>query len=85
MVLPPKGLAALGPWSCLAHSVYTSDQKGIRDRRCALDVPAGYLHLGFIVISVPNLGLIAAMIVIFAIALLAPFPRGRRESGGDGT
>ena len=50
----------------------------------ALDVPAGYLHLGFIVISVPNLALIAAMIGIFVIALLAPFPGKGREGGGDG-
>jgi len=46
-----------------------------------VDNPAGYLHLGFIVISLPNLALIAAMIVLFVIALVVPFPRegGRRE------
>jgi hypothetical protein len=47
-----------------------------------LDIPAGYLHLGFIIISVPNLALIAAMIGIFVIALLAPFPG--EGSGGAG-
>lgn len=47
----------------------------------ALDNPAAYLHLGFIVISVPNLALIAAMVVLFVIALVVPFPR---ESGGGG-
>lgn len=44
-----------------------------------MDNPASYLHLGFIVISLPNLALIAAMIVLFAIAVFAPFPR---EGGG---
>jgi hypothetical protein len=49
-----------------------------------VDNPAGYLHLGFIVISVPNLALIAAMVVVFVIALLVPFPReGGRRGGGS--
>ena len=50
-----------------------------------MDNPAGYLHLGFIVISLPNLALIAAMVVVFVIALLVPFPRegGRRGGGGS--
>ena len=48
-----------------------------------MDNPAGYLHLGFIVISLPNLALIAAMVVLFVVALVVPFPReGGR--GGDG-
>jgi hypothetical protein len=38
-----------------------------------MDSPAGYLHLGFILISYPNLAVIAGMVVLFAIALLAPF------------
>jgi hypothetical protein len=48
-----------------------------------VDVPAGYLHLGFIIISVPNLALIAAMIGIFVIALLAPFPGRHGRSAGE--
>ncbi len=44
-----------------------------------MDNPASYLHLGFIVISLPNLALIAAMVVLFAIAVVAPFPRGGRR------
>jgi hypothetical protein len=49
-----------------------------------VDNPAAYLHLGFIVISLPNLALIAAMVVIFVIALLVPFPReGGRRGGGS--
>ncbi len=45
-----------------------------------MDSPAGYLHLGFIVISVPNLALILAMILLFVTALVAPFP----SEGGSG-
>jgi len=44
-----------------------------------MDIPAGYLHLGFIVISVPNLALILAMILLFVVALIAPFPREGRD------
>ena len=41
-----------------------------------MDTPATYLHWGFILISVPNLLVIAAMIVLFALALVVPFPHG---------
>jgi hypothetical protein len=40
----------------------------------AMDQPAGYLHWGFILISWPNLLLIGLMVVIFALALILPFP-----------
>ena len=40
-----------------------------------MDSPATYFHWGFILISIPNLLVIAGMIVLFAIALIAPFPR----------
>jgi len=46
-----------------------------------MDSPATYLHWGFILISVPNLLVIGTMIVLFAIALIAPFPHG--EEGDD--
>ncbi|MDQ6898652.1 MAG: hypothetical protein M3072_03960 [Candidatus Dormibacteraeota bacterium] len=39
-----------------------------------MDSPATYLHWGFILISAPNAALILGMIVLFIIALLAPFP-----------
>jgi hypothetical protein len=49
-----------------------------------VDSPASYVHLGFVVISVPNLALIAAMVVLFVIALVLPFPReGGRRGGGE--
>ena len=47
-----------------------------------MDSPAGYLHLGVILISYPNLIVIGGMIVLFAIALFAPFPHA--EGGHDG-
>jgi hypothetical protein len=47
-----------------------------------MDSPTTYFHWGFILISVPNLLVIAGMIVLFAVALVAPFPHG--EEGKDG-
>jgi hypothetical protein len=44
-----------------------------------MDNPATYLHWAFILISVPNLLLIAGMIVVFALALVLPFPRHDEE------
>jgi hypothetical protein len=45
-------------------------------REAGMDIPASYLDLGFIHISIPNLAVIVGMIVLFAIALFAPFPHG---------
>ncbi len=47
-----------------------------------MDAPASYLQLGFIVISIPNLMVIAGMIVLFIVALVAPFP-GHRDIVDD--
>jgi hypothetical protein len=41
-----------------------------------LDTPASYLNLGFIILSLPNLLLIAGMVLLFAVALFLPFPHG---------
>jgi hypothetical protein len=41
-----------------------------------VDTPAQYFRWGFILISVPNLIVIGGMVVLFAIALIAPFPHG---------
>ncbi len=46
-----------------------------------MDSPTTYFHWGFILISVPNLLVIAGMIVLFAIALVAPFSH-RGDSDG---
>jgi hypothetical protein len=51
----------------------------------ALDGPAQYLSWNFILISIPNILVIAAMIVVFLLALLAPFPHGdSRQETSDG-
>jgi quinol-cytochrome oxidoreductase complex cytochrome b subunit len=42
-----------------------------------MEAPATYLHFWFILISVPNLLIIGAMIVLFVLALVVPFPRHR--------
>ena len=47
-----------------------------------LNSPAHYLSWGWVSISVPNLAVIALMLVIFGLALFLPFPKDR--SGGDG-
>jgi hypothetical protein len=39
-----------------------------------LDSPATYLNWNFILISIPNVLMILGMVVVFVIALLAPFP-----------
>ena len=44
-----------------------------------MDSPATYLHWGFILISWPNLLVIVGMIVLFALALVVPFPHGGEE------
>jgi hypothetical protein len=42
-----------------------------------LDQPGTYLHWSIFTVSVANLVLIAVMVVIFAVALLLPFPKAR--------
>lgn len=49
-----------------------------------LSGPARYLHWGIIQISVTNFVVIVAMIVVFVLALIVPFPgteRGARRHG----
>jgi hypothetical protein len=47
-----------------------------------MDSPATYLHWEFILISVPNLLVIIGMIVLFAVALVVPFPHGGESEDG---
>jgi hypothetical protein len=47
-----------------------------------MDSPTNYFHWGFILISLPNLLVIAGMVVLFAVALVLPFPHGGKS--GDG-
>ena len=44
-----------------------------------MDAPAQYVSWNFVLISIPNILMIAGMIVVFVLALLAPFPHD--ESG----
>jgi len=44
-----------------------------------LDGRPHYLHSGWFLISVANLGVIISMIVVFVLAILLPFPHGRPE------
>jgi hypothetical protein len=49
-----------------------------------MDQPAPYVHWGFLFISLPNLVLILVMVLLFAVALLAPFPGHRGPRRGSG-
>ena len=42
-----------------------------------LNGPGHYLHWGVIQISVANLVVIAVMLLIFVLAIVLPFPKGR--------
>jgi len=49
-----------------------------------MDQPAPYVHWGFLLISLPNLVLIMVMVLLFVVALLAPFPGHRSHRRGSG-
>jgi len=40
---------------------------------------ATYLHVGWVSISVPNLIVIVVMLVVFVLAIVLPFPKGRER------
>ncbi|MDA8393235.1 MAG: hypothetical protein M0Z87_10690 [Actinomycetota bacterium] len=44
-----------------------------------LSHPATYLHWGVLLVSVPNLVVVAVMVLLFGLALALPFP-GRERS-----
>jgi hypothetical protein len=48
-----------------------------------MDSPTPYLQWQFILISLPNLLVIIGMVVLFAVALVAPFPHGGGSDGRD--
>jgi hypothetical protein len=48
-----------------------------------MDAPASYVHFWFILISVPNLLIIGGMILLFVIALFAPFPRHKASKPAE--
>lgn len=44
-----------------------------------MNANAHYFHAGFVLISVANLVVIILMILVFAVAILAPFPGSSRR------
>ena len=48
-----------------------------------MDSPASYFNWSFISISLPNLALMAGMIVAFAAAVLLPFPFTHKSDDPD--
>ena len=44
-----------------------------------LNSPGYYIHWGFVQISLANLIVILLMVVVFVVALFAPFPGGRNR------
>ncbi|HEY8755912.1 MAG TPA: hypothetical protein VIN65_06130 [Candidatus Dormibacteraeota bacterium] len=49
-----------------------------------MDAPAPYFHWGFVQISLPNLVVIAVMLLLFALALVLPFPGHGGDDRSDG-
>ena len=43
-----------------------------------------YVSWGVVQISVTNLAIVAAMLVVFVVAVVMPFGRGREPRDGDG-
>jgi hypothetical protein len=41
----------------------------------AIPLDAGFVHWGFVNLSVPNIIVIVTMIVLFVLALVVPFPK----------
>src|SRR5579859_6444306 len=65
------------------HQMYTAALAVPRFAAIDLNQPGRYLHWSIFDVSVANLVLIAVMVVIFAAALLIPFPgRHRAEPAG---
>jgi hypothetical protein len=50
-----------------------------RPLEVVMDEPATYLHWGVVQISIANLAVIGLMLLVFVLALLLPFPGGRRR------
>jgi len=46
-----------------------------------LNHPASYIHWLFVDVSVSNVLVVVAMFVVFAAAVLLPFPHGRSRAG----
>jgi hypothetical protein len=64
----------------LAHMAWTASLARASIASGNLNRPARYLDWGPVQISVGNLVMIAIGLVLFALALLLPFPKGRRRT-----
>lgn len=47
-----------------------------------MDLKAVYIHLGWFQISITNLLVILAMLALFGLALVLPFPGSKSENAG---
>lgn len=56
---------------------------GAEPARAAIDAAPYYLHWGVIQISLANFLIIAAMIAVFVLALVLPFPGSRSDRTGE--
>lgn len=50
-----------------------------------LDQPAHYVHWHFFDMSVANVSVVIAMLVVFALAIVIPFPGARRRAAQRST
>ena len=55
------------------------DTSAVRTSAVDLNHTGHYLHWGVIQLSVANLVVIGVMVVLFILALLLPFPKGRER------
>jgi hypothetical protein len=70
------------PWAvCFRASIPREPGDAVTGRLVAsavnLNKPPYYIHWGVIQLSLANLIVIALMLVVFALALIVPFPKGR--------
>jgi hypothetical protein len=52
--------------------------RAIQSAPINLNSPGHYVHWGVISISVTNLVVIVLMLAVFALAILVPFPKGKK-------
>jgi hypothetical protein len=65
-------------------TVPTSDGRSVATEGVPMISSAGrYVHWGVVQISLTNLLIIVAMIVVFVLALVLPFPRGHEQENSD--
>jgi len=76
MPIGPIGPPTGGPSGPNGESTARCPIVGNANKEIGMDTPARYFDLWFIHISYPNLIVIGVMIVLFAVALVAPFPHG---------